>query len=156
MALKYIVRLTPEERGMLESLVSKGKASAQKIKHANVLLKIDADADGWDDARAADAFGCAERTVFSMRQRFVEKGLEAALARKRQSAPSRPPLLDGETEARLTQIACSTPPEGRSGWTLKRLAERLVELEVVEKISAPTVCRALKKTVCNRTGESAG
>jgi len=156
MAKKYIVRLTDEERAQLLTLVSKGQASAQKIKHANVLLKVDAAGADWSDEQAADAFTCAPRTVFSIRQRFVEQGLEAALQRKTRERPSREPLLDGEKQARLVQIACSEPPPGQARWTLRLLGERLVELEIVESISPPTVMRALKKTPFNPIGAHAG
>lgn len=145
MANKYIVRLSGQERGILEDLVSKGQAAAQRIKHANVLLKVDANGANWSDAQAAEAFGCAPRTVFSIRERFVEQGFEAALSRKPREHPSCDPLLDGEKQARLVQIACSEPPAGAARWTLKLLAAKLVELEVVDSISPPTVMRALKK-----------
>ena len=153
---KYIVRLTEEERAELLALIGKGRASAQKIKHANVLLKVDASGPDWSDEQAAEAFACAARTVFSIRQRFVEQGLEAALTRKPRACPSCAPLLDGEKQARLVQIACSEPPPGRARWTLQLLGERLVELGIVESISPPTVMRALKKTNCSPTGAPAG
>ena len=156
MAKKYIVRLSEEERAQLGALISKGRASAQKIKHANVLLKVDASGPDWSDAQAGEAFACAPRTVFSIRQRFVEQGLEAALMRKPRERPSRECLLDGDKQARLVQIACSAPPPGRARWTLQLLSERLVELEIVESISPPTVMRALKKTNCNRIDAHAG
>lgn len=156
MAKKYIVRLSQEERALLIALVSKGRGSAQKIKHANVLLKVDAAGPDWSDERAGEAFECAPRTVFSIRQRFVEQGVEAALRRKPRERPSREPLLDGEKQARLVQLACSEPPPGRARWTLQLLSERLVELEVVESISPPTVMRALKKTRFSPIGGRAG
>jgi transposase len=156
MAKKYIVRLSQDERALLVDVVSKGHASAQKIKHANVLLKVDAAGPDWSDEQAGEAFGCAPRTVFSIRQRCVEQGLEAALLRKRREHPSREPLLDGEKQARLVQIACSAPPPGRARWTLQLLSERLVELQVVESISPPTVMRALKKTNFSLTGVPVG
>lgn len=156
MTKKYIVRLSEEERSLLVDVVSKGHTSAQKIKHANVLLKVDAAGPDWSDEQAGEAFGCAPRTAFSIRQRFVEQGLEAALLRKPRERPSREPLLDGEKQARLVAIACSEPPAGRARWTLQLLSERLVELEVVESISPPTVMRALKKTNCNPIGAPAG
>ncbi len=146
MKTKYIARLTEEERVELTDLVSKGKASAHKIKHANVILKIDADGPKWSDQQAADAFACSPRTVFSIRQRLVEEGLDAALGRKKRERPPIEPLLDGEKEARLVQIACSQPPEGQARWTLKLLAEEMIALEVVESISPQTVMRTLKKT----------
>ena len=146
MKKKCVARLTAEERAKLTDLVSKGKAAAHKIKHANVLLKIDVDGPMWSDEQAAEAFACSPRTVFSIRQRLVEEGLEAALARKKRERPPIEPLMDGEKEARLVQIACSQPPEGQARWTLKLLAEEMIALDVVESISTQTVMRTLKKT----------
>jgi len=143
---KYIVRLTEEEREELEGIVRRGRAPAYRVKHASILLSVDAGGRGWSDERTAEAFRCHPNTVGAVRQRFVEQGLEAALNRKKQSVPSRTPILDGEGEARLIAISCSEPPAGRSRWTLKLLADRLVELKVVESISEQTVRRALKKT----------
>jgi len=143
---KYIVRLTAEERGHLEDFISKGKRAAYKIKHANILLKADADGPGWTDEAIAEAFSVHVHTVGNVRQRFVEQGLTAALERKKQSAPSRKPILDGEKQARLLAIACSQPPEGRARWTLHLLAQEMVRLGIVETISYETVRRALKKT----------
>ncbi|MBS3762446.1 MAG: IS630 family transposase [Planctomycetes bacterium] len=145
MAKKYIVRLSGKERDFLEGFVRKGKAAAYKIKHANILLKADAERAGWVDTRIADAFGCHERTVRNVRRRFVTQGLQRALERKKQSRPSRRRKLDGEKEARLIAIACSEPPEGRARWTLQMLADELVRLEVVDSISDQTVRRSPKK-----------
>jgi hypothetical protein len=146
MNVKYVVRLTDEERALLRGLVDKGKAAALKIKHANVLLKIDAAGANWSDGQAAEAFDCALRTVLSIRQRYVEQGLDAALERKKRECPPRLPMLDGEGEAQLIRIACSQPPPGRARWTLTLLAEKLVELQIVPAISPQTVMRTLKKT----------
>lgn len=156
MAKKYVVRLTSEERRDLEDLVRKGKTQAYRIKHANILLAVDADGPDWTDDQTAQAFRCHRNTVSNVRQRFVERGLEAALGRKKQQRPSRSRILDGEGEAQLIAIACSPPREGRARWTLKMLADRLVELEVVDSISDQTVRRTLKKTRSNRTCASAG
>lgn len=142
---QYIVRLTPEERALLEALISKGKAAARKILHAHILLKVDAEGEAWTDAQAAHAFSVHPHTVHSIRQRFVEEGLEAALHRKKQVRPSRQPVLDGEKEARLIALSCSAPPEGHARWTLHLLADTLVELQIVERISHETVRQALKK-----------
>lgn len=142
---KYIVRLTEEERSILKAIVNKGKAAAYKIKHAHILLKVDADNANWRDEQAAEAYGCSPRTVYSIRQRFVEQGFEAALERKKREKPPIEPILDGEKEARLFQLACSEPPSGCTHWTLQMLADELVTLKIVEHISAPTVMRALKK-----------
>ena len=156
MAKKYIVRLSGEERDWLQAFVSKGKAAAYKIKHANILLKADADGPGWTDKRIAEAFGCHVGTVANVRQRFVTQGLQRSLERKKQCRPSRRRKLDGEKEARLIAIACSEPPEGRARWTLQMLADELVRLQVVDSISDQTVRRTLKKTNFSLTGRSAG
>ena len=156
MAKKYIVRLTPEERSDLESMIRKGKTQAYRIKHANILLAVDADGPNWTDEQTAQAFRCHKNTVRNLRQRLVERGLEAALERKKQQRPSRQRILDGEKEARLIAIACSPPPEGRAKWTLKMLADRLVALEVVDSISDQTVRRTLKKTRSSPTCATAG
>jgi transposase len=149
---KYIVTLSGEERDHLDGLISSGKRSARTLTRAHVLLKADQAEGGpaWDDARIADAFGCGRRTVERVRQRFVESGLEAALTHKPQVRPSRTPILDGAAEARLIAIACSAPPDDRAAWTLKLLADKLVELEVVGSVSRDTVRRALKKTPSSR------
>lgn len=156
MARKYVVRLGSDEREVLELLVKKGKTQAYRIKHANILLAVDADGPDWSDEEAAEAFGCHVNTVANVRQRFVEQGLEAALERKKQKSPSRERILDGEKEARLIALACSAPPQGRSKWTLQLLADKLVALKVVETISDQTVRRTLKKTNLNLTCVSAG
>lgn len=142
---KYIVRLTTKERKYLEDFVSKGKRAAYKIKHANILLKADADGPGWSDEAIAEAFSAHSHTVRNVRQRFVEQGLDAALERKKRSAPPRKRILDGEAEARLLAIGCSEPPEGRSRWTLQLLADEVVRLDIVESISYETIRRTLKK-----------
>ena len=143
--IKYVVRLTEEERTALTEVIGKGGAAAQKIQHAHVLLKLDAGGPHWNDAQAAEAFGCSARTVFSIRQRFVEAGLEVALARKPREHPPRERLLDGDGEAQLVRLACSAPPAGQARWTLNLLAESLIELQVVTTISPQTVMRTLKK-----------
>src|SRR5262245_19625493 len=144
---KYRVTLTDEERQGLLDLLSAGKAAARKLTHARILIKADAAPGGpaWTDDRIAEAFDVSTDTVGRVRQRFVEQGLEAALVRKPQARPSREPALDGAAEARLIALACSSPPDGRKAWTMKLLADTLVELEVVETISDETVRRCLKK-----------
>ena len=111
---KYIVRLREEERAQLTELVNKGQAAAYKIKHANVLLKVDADGPNWCDVQTAETFSCRARTVSNPRQRFLEQGLEAALGRKPHERPAREPILAGEKEARLIQLARSEPPAGHA------------------------------------------
>ncbi len=143
---KYIVRLTAEERRELENLVKKGKTQAYRIKHANILLAVDADGPNWPDHQVAKAYKCHQNTVVNVRQRFVEQGFQAALKRKKQQAPSRKRIIDGENEARLISIACSKPPEGSAKWTMQMLADELVTLKAVDSVSGQTVWRTLKKT----------
>jgi len=149
---KYKVTLTLDERKSLQDLIAAGKAAALKLAHARILLKADAapDGPGWTDARIAEAVEVNRTTVEQVRQRFVEQGLEAALVRKKQDRPSRERKLDGAGEARLIALACSEPPTGRAAWTLRLLADQLVELEVVDTISTETVRQALKKTNSSR------
>jgi transposase len=150
MAAKYVVQLDDEEREQLVNLAKKGKrkVAANKRLHAQILLKADEGPAGpaWIDTRVAEAFDVHPRTVCNVRRRFVEEGLEAALNRRKQVRPSRRRLLDGEAEARLVAIACGAPPEGRTRWTLHLLADRLVELRIVDSISHETVRQTLKKT----------
>jgi len=153
---KYVVRLTAEERGELEAMVKKGRLAAYKLQHAHILLTADADGLGWADERIAEAFSCHARTVENVRRRFVLQGLDAALERKKQDRPSRERVLDGDGEARLITLACSEPPEGRDRWTLKLLADKLVELEVVDSICDQTVRRTLKKTNLSRICSNRG
>jgi hypothetical protein len=147
-AKRYLVELTPDERAELAALVSAGRRSARAITRARILLKADQAEGGpaWDDARIADALGCGVRTVERARQRLVEEGLPAALAPKPQARPRVAAALDGAAEARLIALACSAPPAGRRRWTLRLLADRLVDLRVVEAVSYETVRRAMKKT----------
>lgn len=145
---RYKVTLEPEERQQLHDLIAAGQAAARKLAHARILLKADA-ADGgpaWPDGQIADALEVSTDTVGRVRQRFVELGLDAALDRKRRERPAREIKLDGRAEARLIALACSPPPEGRAVWTMQLLADKLVELEVVDSISDETVRLALKKT----------
>lgn len=143
---KYVVELTREERQQLEGLVQKGRVAGYKIRHAQMLLKADEGqhGPGWPDTQVAQAFGAHVTTVERLRKRLVEEGLEAALERhKRQNYTHK---LDGDAEAHLIAIACSQPPEGRARWTLRLLADRLVALSVVDRLSHMTVSRTLKKT----------
>jgi transposase len=141
------VTLTDEERTELQGLLGGGKASALKQAQARILLKADCSEGGpnWSDSRIAEAVEVGTATVERVRKRFVEQGLEAALVRKAQERPSRLKTLDGRAEARLIALACSPPPDGRKSWTMKLLADRLVELEIVETVSDETVRRCLKK-----------
>ena len=138
---KYVVRLTEQEREQLKAFIRKGKAAAYKIKHANILLKADADGAAWRDEEIAAAFSVHTRTVAGIRERFVEQGLEVALHRKKQARPSQQPLFDGEAEARLIALGCSEPPPGHARWTLRLLAEKVVALEIVASTSHETIRR---------------
>jgi transposase len=149
---KYLVTLTADEREYLDGLLSAGKRSALTLARARILLKAD-QADGgpaWKDDRIAEALDCGVRTVERVRQRFVERGLEEALGRKPQDRPSRERKLDGRAEARLIALACSEPPDGRAAWTLQLLADKLIELRVVDAVCDETVRRVLKKTRSSR------
>ena len=144
----FIVRLTETERAELNALVRKGKASALAITRARILLKADQGEDGkaQTDAQVAEALSVATKSVFNVRRRWVEEGLEAALRRKKQDCPSRSRKLDGRAEAKLVATCCGPAPQGRARWTLRMLAGKLVELEVVDSISPETVRQTLKKT----------
>ena len=142
MEKRYIVNLTRVEREGLEQLVKRERVSGLKRMRADILLKAD---DGLTDVEIADDVGVAVETVGRIRRRCVERGIEASLERKPQANPSRPRKFDGETEARLVQLACSEAPDGRSGST-SLLADKLVELKVFESISRSAICRVLKKT----------
>src|SRR6516162_979712 len=158
MSKRYLVTLTPEERRGLTEMVRVGRRSALTLTRARILLKADQAAGGpaWPDARIAEALDCGLRTVERVRQRFVERGLEPALGRKPQDRPSRERKFDGATEARLIALACSAPPEGRARWTMKLLADKLVELEIFDSVSDETVRRVLKKTNSSRTSRNSG
>jgi hypothetical protein len=155
---KYLVTLTPEERDQLGDLLRKGKTSALVLTRARILLKADQADDGpaLDDAAIADDLDVGLRTVSRVRERFVERGFEDCLRRKPQDKPSRERLLDGTAEARLIALACSDPPDGQAAWTMKLLADKLVELEVVDTVSDETVRRAMKKTASSRGSRSSG
>jgi transposase len=143
---RYRVTLTVEEREALGGMIARGKGDARKLAHARVLLQADASAGGpdWTDTRIAEAVRVSVRTIERVRQRFVEEGLEAAL-RPRPSPRVYARKLDGAQEAKLVALACSEPPEGKQRWTLRLLAERMVELEVVPELSHETVRQTLKK-----------
>jgi transposase len=147
----FIVRLTEAERVELEALVRKGKASALAIARARILLKADQGKDGEarTDAQIAEALSVAAKTVFNVRRRWAEEGLEVALRRKKQDCPSRSRKLDGVAEARLVATCCGPVPQGQARWTLRMLADKLVELEVVHSISPETVRGTLKKMQLN-------
>lgn len=143
MKKKYIVELTEAERALLRDVVKKLKGTSQKVKRANILLKADA---GWTDARIAEALDCRTKTVENVRQRFVESGFEATLDGKQRDTPPIEKLLDGEQEAKIIALRLGKPPAGYGKWTLRLLARKVVELEIVDAVSYQTVRRTLKKT----------
>ena len=144
MAKKYVLKLTTEERGELEQIVKKGKAAAWKVRRAQALLQCDQGESGagWPDEQVAQAYGCTTRSLESWRKQAVERGPLSLLERKPRTGVSK---LDGEKEARMVKLACSQAPKGWARWTLRLLAARLVELQIVDSISYETVRRAMKK-----------
>ena len=148
---KYRIRLTTDEQQELKALVSRGRTAAYKQTHARILLMSDEAREdgGMKDADISRALGVGLSMVERVRRRCVEEGIESALNRRKQLRRRRK-ILDGEGEARLIAMACGEPPEGRAGWTLKLLADQLVECEIVETISTETVRMALKKTNSSR------
>lgn len=151
MRKSYVVVLSPEERARLEKLTSTGRTSSKRQIWARILLKADVSeaGPGWLDEQISEALEVSLSTVARVRKRSVEQGLTAILDPGVVRRPSRR-RLDGEQEARLLAVACSPPPDGRARWTLRLLADKAVELEVVESISYETVRRALKKTRSGR------
>ena len=148
---KRIVRLTQDERGQLTQLITGGQAPARKLTHARILLKTDCgpDGPGWDDDQVAAALDVGKVTVWRVRKRHIEEGLEAALTH-RHPKNHRPCRLDGDQEAHLIALACSEPPTGRKRWTLRLLAKRMVELEYTDRLSYETVRGTLKKKSSSR------
>lgn len=155
MKQQYMVKLTPEERAHLENLIVAGTAPARKLMHARILLKADRSAEGpgWVDTRIAEAVEVSQSTVSRVRKQHVEQGMEAALNRR---APRREyrRKLDGQQEAHLVALVCGPPPTGHARWSLRLLADKLVELVEVESVSYQTVRRVLKKT-CSSPGNAA-
>ena len=143
---KYVVRLTDEERGELAEVVKKLKGTSQKVRRAQILLKADADGPGWTDERIAEAYSCRTRTVEQLRQRLVERGFPETLNGAKRTKPATDKLLDGEQEAKVIATRLGSPPKGYANWSLRLLARRVVELEIVDSISHETVRRTLKKT----------
>ena len=143
---KYIVRLTDEERAVCETTIKNEKGKSEKLRRAKILLQADAAGPGWRDEKISEAVGCSTRTVENVRQAFVLEGFEAALVRKKRANPPTPKRLDGVGEAKLIALRLGKPPTGYGHWTLRLLADQLVELEVVDSISPETVRQTLKKT----------
>ena len=146
---KFRVKLSQAQREELEILTSKGTIKVRKYKHARVLLLADeAHPDGGKtDDEIAKSIDVSAATVQRVRKRFVEEGLESALNDKARSG--RPPVFSGAQRAQITALACSDPPEGHARWSLRLLADKLVELEIVQSISHEAVREVLKKTNCS-------
>ena len=147
MAPRYRVTLTSEERKDLETLSTKGKRAARTVLYARALLLLDAGEYGpkWVVAKVAEALGTTSRSLEHLKRRFVEDGLPNAIERKKRTTPPREIQFGGEFEAKLLALACSEAPEGRTRWTVRLLAEKIVELKIVPSVSPMTVCNTLKK-----------
>ena len=147
MAPRYKITLTEDERSQLEGLTRKGSIAAAKYRFARALLLCDAGPHGepWKVADVAKALGVTQRTIEHLKQRFVEEGMDAALERKARSGPPRI-TFDGDFDARITALACSEPPEGRTRWTIRLLADKAVEMNIAPSVSTMTIHRSLKKT----------
>jgi len=143
---KYIVRLSDEERDTLNEVVKKLKGTSQKVRRAQILLKADADGPAWTDRQIAEAFGCRIKTVENVRQRLVERGFEETFNGKKRASPPSEKLLDGKQEAKIIATRLGPPPKGYANWTLRLLARKVVELELVASVSHETLRRTLKKT----------
>ena len=146
-AKKYIVELDSSERERLTTLISKGQAAAKSILKARILFKADQGESGpaWPDAQIVEALETSLSMVMRVREKLVTEGLDAVFARKKRATPPTPPIFDGEAEARLTALACSTPPEGHARWTLRLLAEHVVVRGIVpaahfNRLSFRSVC----------------
>lgn len=145
MQKRWVVELSQDERTQLEQLIQTGKVAGYKIRHAHMLLQADESERGpcWSDTQIAEAYHTSVTTVRNLRKRLVEKGFETALEREKQT--NRKIKFDGDTEAKLIALACSEAPEGYSKWSVRLLANRMVEFEIVDEISPMTVQRILKK-----------
>jgi hypothetical protein len=146
MEKKYIVRLSQSERKELRRVISQLIGTSQKVRRAHILLKADQDGPAWTDRRIAEAFDCRTKTVENLRQRFVQSGFDETLHGKKRENASQSKLLDGKQEAKVIATRLGPPPKGYANWTLRLLARRVVELEIVDSVSHQTVMRTLKKT----------
>jgi hypothetical protein len=156
--IKYHVTLTESERKYLRELVAKGQTKGYRIRHAQILLALDeipGNAD-WTDKKIAKAYQSNERSIGELRKRFVEEGFEAALGRKKRETPPVAPKITGEVEARIIALACSEPPEGRAFWSLRLLADRVVELGILDSVSHNAIGETLKKTNSSPGGSKSG
>ena len=146
MKKKYIVRLTDAERAELQLVIKKLKGTSQKVRRAQILLKADADGPNWTDLKISEAYGCRTKTVENVRQRLVTEGFEVTLNGKTRATPPVAKKLDGKQEAQIIALRLGPVPKGFANWTLRLLADQIVELGIVESISHETVRQTLKKT----------
>ena len=146
MEKKYIVRLSQDERDHLNEVIKKLSGSSQKVRRAQILLKADVNGPAWTDAKIAEAFSCRTKTVENIRQRLVMDGFEQTLNGKKRASPPVKKLLSGDQEAQIIALRLGSPPKGYANWSLRLLADKAVELEIVDSISYETVRRTLKKT----------
>jgi hypothetical protein len=142
---KYIVRLADEERAICEATIKKERGRSEKLRRATILLKADFDGPAWNDIKISEVVGCRRQTVENVRQAFVLEGFAGALVRKKAATSPTPKLLDGAAEAKLIALRLGKPPSGFGHWTLRLLADQMVELEIVASISPETVRQTLKK-----------
>jgi hypothetical protein len=145
MQKKYVVRLTDRERNELVAVVKKLKGTSEKVRRAQILLKADVEGPKWTDRQIAEAFSCRTKTVENVRQRLVEQGFEETLNGAKRAEPPTAKLLDGEQEARIIATRLGSPPKGYANWTLRLLARKVVELQIVDHVSYETIRRTLKK-----------
>ena len=150
---KFVVKLSSEERKRLGELISKGKGSAKAILKARILLKADQSeaGEGWSDEKICEALDTNISMVTRVRATLVNDGLDAVLTRKKRETPPVEPIFDGKRQAQLIALACSEPPAGHARWTIRLLADAVVERKIVDAAHFNTVGRALKKTTSNRT-----
>jgi hypothetical protein len=154
----YVVKLSGQARSRLEDMIRKGKSSARLQLRARILLHADTSKQGssWNDVQISEALGTYPTMCARVRQHWMDEGLEAVLSRKKRAVPPIPPIFDGEKEAKLIALACSPPPPGRSGWTLRLLENKVVELKLVDHASDNTIGRVLKKTSLSPISKSNG
>jgi transposase len=148
MAMRHLVTLTENDVTLLSELTRKGIRPVRQVLYARALLLMDTGPRGikpWDMGQTAHAVGLTTRALKNLKQRFINHGLDAALERKKPCHPSQESLFDEQSTARLAQLASSKPPDGHDRWTMRLLAEQLVELKIVPSVSAMTVCKTLNK-----------
>lgn len=155
---EYVVKLSAAQRGRLEGIIRKGKSAARRQTRARILLHADTGPRGskWNDRQIAKAVGCCEDLCWGVRKQYVSEGIEAVITRKKRETPPVPAIFDGEQEAKLIALACSPPPAGHAGWSLRLLEHKVVELKIVDHASDNTIGRVLKKTLSSHTSSSNG